>query len=78
MGRIFNGRWQWILAWWRERFEWEEEQYREFTEVIAPFVPVDQQDKWLWFGDGIQGFTVNSAFLFLEAAVPNRRILEQF
>ncbi|MCH80013.1 LINE-1 reverse transcriptase like, partial [Trifolium medium] len=76
LGSFINGRWQWILAWRRQRFVWEEDQYREFVEVINSFVPTDDPDVWLWLGDGIQGFTVNSAFLLLENLVPNRRVLE--
>jgi hypothetical protein len=37
-------------------FAWEEEQYREFLEIIAPFMPSDQHDRWLWLGDDLQGF----------------------
>ncbi|MCI29433.1 putative ribonuclease H protein, partial [Trifolium medium] len=56
-GRVIDGRWRWNLMWRRERFQWEEEQYREFVEIITPFFPSDICDKWLWLGDGIQGFT---------------------
>jgi hypothetical protein len=47
-------------------FAWEEEQYHAFLEIIAPFMPSGQQDKWLWLGDP-QGFTANSAYLLLVA-----------
>ncbi|XP_045797741.1 uncharacterized protein LOC123891918 [Trifolium pratense] len=62
--------------WQRERFQWEEDQYREFAEIIAPFFPLDNHDKWLWLGDGMQGFTVKSAYLQLENMANNPRILE--
>jgi hypothetical protein len=75
MGSLIDGRWQWDFVWRRNRFYWEEEQFREFTEIIAPFVPTDNSDRWLWLGDGIQGFTVKSAFLLLEGTATNRRIL---
>ncbi|GAU10885.1 hypothetical protein TSUD_425050, partial [Trifolium subterraneum] len=61
LGSLTEGRWQWELLWRRDRFQWEEDQYREFVDVIAPFAPVDNHDRWLWLGDGIQGFTVKSA-----------------
>ncbi|GAU21269.1 hypothetical protein TSUD_286790 [Trifolium subterraneum] len=76
-GRLNEGRWwQWNLMWRKERFQWEEDQYSEFVEIIAPFVPSENLDKWLWLGDGIQGFTVKSAYCRLENMVSNRRILE--
>ncbi|GAU45443.1 hypothetical protein TSUD_107350 [Trifolium subterraneum] len=31
-------------------------------------------DMWLWLGEGIEGFTANSAFSLLETLVPNRII----
>ncbi|GAU09987.1 hypothetical protein TSUD_393040 [Trifolium subterraneum] len=76
VGRMIDGRWQWELLWRRNRFQWEEDQYNEFVEIIDPFVPVDVGDRWLWLGDGILGFTVKSAFLRLESMVANSRILE--
>jgi hypothetical protein len=67
MGRRINGAWHWELHWRRSFFVWEEEQYREFLDVIAPFIPSDLDDRWLWVGDDMQGFTVNSAYLLLVA-----------
>jgi hypothetical protein len=52
MGRLIDGRWQWELLWRRNRFQWEEDQFREFSEIIAPFAPNDNTDRWLWLGDG--------------------------
>jgi hypothetical protein len=75
MGRLIDGRWQWELLWRRNRFQWEEDQFREFSEIIAPFAPNDNTDRWLWLGDGILGFTVKSAYLLLESNAVNRRIL---
>jgi hypothetical protein len=48
-------------------FAWEEQQYRDLLEIIAPFVPSGEDDKWLWLGDDLLGFTVNSAYLLLVA-----------
>ncbi|GAU47483.1 hypothetical protein TSUD_265550 [Trifolium subterraneum] len=76
LGSVSDGLWQWELEWRRVRFQWEEEQYREFVVIIAPFVPVDNRDSWLWFGDGINGFTVKSTYLTLENLVTNTRNLE--
>jgi hypothetical protein len=67
MGRIELGRWHWDLHWRRNLFAWEEQQYRVFQEIIAPFVPSREHDKWLWLGDGLLGFTVNSAYGLLVA-----------
>jgi hypothetical protein len=64
MGRLGDGVWIWDLRWRRILFVWEEEQYNALLEVIAPFLPSGQQDKWLWMGDS-HGFTVNSAYLLL-------------
>ncbi|GAU17441.1 hypothetical protein TSUD_233190 [Trifolium subterraneum] len=75
VGNLVEGRWQWNLLWRRERFQWEEDQYHDFVDVIASFIPLDNHDKWLWLGDGIQGFTANSAYCQLENNVSNRRIL---
>ncbi|PNX59297.1 putative TIR-NBS-LRR resistance protein, partial [Trifolium pratense] len=76
MGRMMDGRWHWEFTWRRERFVWEEEHYGQFVEILAPFIPVEANDRWLWLGDGIQGFTVNSAYLLLENAAPIRRTLD--
>ncbi|MCH82386.1 LINE-1 reverse transcriptase like, partial [Trifolium medium] len=76
VGRMSEGRWQWELLWRRARFQWEQDLYNEFVEIIAPFVPVDNLDRWLWLGDGTQGYTVKSAYLRLENMVTNRRTLE--
>ncbi|PNX55791.1 hypothetical protein L195_g049421 [Trifolium pratense] len=76
VGRMIEVRWQWELLWRRDRFQWEQDLYNEFVEIIAPFVPVDNLDRWLWLGDGIQGFTVKSAYLRLENIVTNRQTLE--
>jgi hypothetical protein len=40
------------------------------------FVPSDNSNKWLWLGDGLQGFNVNYAYMLLESAVQNSRRLE--
>ncbi|XP_045792042.1 uncharacterized protein LOC123886801 [Trifolium pratense] len=76
MGILIDGQWQWQLMWRRNRFQWEEDQFREFVEIIAPFAPVDNPDRWLWLGDGIQGFTVKSAYVLLENLVPVNRNLQ--
>ncbi|PNX57530.1 embryonic abundant protein, partial [Trifolium pratense] len=75
-GSLIDGRWQWNLMWCREMFQWEEDQYSELVEIIAPFFPLDINDKWLWLGDGIQGFTVKTTYLQLENMANNRRTLE--
>jgi hypothetical protein len=67
MGRLIDGRWQWELQWRRNLFAWEEDQFRDFLEIIAPFNPSIHQDSWLWMGDDIHGFTANSAYLLLVA-----------
>jgi hypothetical protein len=64
MGRLGDGHWHWELNWRRNLFAWEEEQYHVFLDIIAPFMPTGQRDKWLWLGDP-QGFSVNSAYLLL-------------
>jgi hypothetical protein len=76
MGILIEGRWHWNLQWRRDRFQWEEEQFREFSEIILPFNPVDVDDNWMWCGDGITGFTVKGAYLLLEKMVTQRRQLE--
>ncbi|GAU46259.1 hypothetical protein TSUD_272870 [Trifolium subterraneum] len=48
-----------------EESGWEEDQYQEFLEIIASFVPSEHHDRWLWLGDGLQGFTANSAYLLV-------------
>jgi hypothetical protein len=65
LGRIIDGRWHWELLWRRNLFVWEEDQYRQFREIIETFAPTTHNDSWLWMGDGILGFTVNSAYLLL-------------
>jgi hypothetical protein len=67
MGRMELGHWHWKLQWRRHLFAWEEEQHRHLLEIIAPFVPSGEEDKWLWLGDDLIGFTVNSAYLLLVA-----------
>jgi hypothetical protein len=67
MGSWVDGDWQWELQWRRRFFAWEDEQYREFLEIIAPFRPSDDHDRWLWLGDSVQGFSANSAYLLLVA-----------
>ncbi|KAK2413278.1 hypothetical protein QL285_036006 [Trifolium repens] len=67
MGQRINGVWHWELQWRRRLFVWEEDQHRELLDIIAPFMPSDHDDRWLWLGDGIQGFTVNSTYLLLVA-----------
>jgi hypothetical protein len=76
MGSMVGEVWQWELRWRRNRFLWEEDQYREFREIIDVFVPSDNSNKWLWLGDGLQGFNVNYAYMLLESAVQNSRRLE--
>jgi hypothetical protein len=76
MGNLIEGRWHWNLLWHRARFQWEEEQFRELSEILLPFSPVDVDDSWLWCGDGIIGFTVKGAYLLLENMVTQRRQLE--
>jgi hypothetical protein len=65
MGRKVDERWHWEFRWRRNLFVWEEEQFNEFLEVINPFSPLGVEDKWLWNGDDLVGFTVNSAYLRL-------------
>jgi hypothetical protein len=65
LGRLIEGCWHWELIWRRTLFAWEEDQYREFLDIITLFSPTVQQDRWLWLGDDLQGFTVNSAYLLL-------------
>jgi hypothetical protein len=48
LGRLSEGRWQCNISWQRERFQWEEDLYRELIEIITPFVPVENLDRWLW------------------------------
>ncbi|GAU50808.1 hypothetical protein TSUD_288340 [Trifolium subterraneum] len=33
-GSLVEGRWQWNLLWRRERFQWEEDQYHDFVDVM--------------------------------------------
>jgi hypothetical protein len=75
LGRLIDGQWHWELQWRRNLFAWEEDQYTNFMEIIAPFTPTVQHDRWLWLGDDIHGFTVNSAYLLLveEFNPPNVR-----
>jgi hypothetical protein len=65
LGSLIEGRWQWELLWRRNLFVWEEEQYRQFREIIDTFMPTIHNDSWLWMGDDLLGFTANSAFLLL-------------
>jgi hypothetical protein len=65
LGRMMDGRWQWELQWRRNLFAWVEDQYRQFREIIEPFTPTSHHDSWLWMGDDLHGFTVNSAYLLL-------------
>jgi hypothetical protein len=65
--RLIDGNWHWELTWRRSLFAWEEDLYREFLDIITPFSPNVQQDRWLWMGDDLHGFTVNSAYLLLVA-----------
>jgi hypothetical protein len=74
MGWMNDGRWQWELQWRRNLFAWEEDQFRDFLEIIAPFTPSIHHDCWLWMGDEIRGFTANSAYLLLVAEY-NQHIL---
>jgi hypothetical protein len=67
MGRMIGGRWQWELQWRRSLFAWEEEQFRDFLDIIAPFTPSNHGDSWLWMGDDTCGFTANSAYTVLAA-----------
>jgi hypothetical protein len=76
MGSMIDEVWHWDLRWRRNLFLWEEDQHRKFRAIIDVFVPSDTSDKWLWLGDGIQGFNVNSAYILLESAVQNSRRLE--
>jgi hypothetical protein len=74
MGQMELGHWNWHLQWRRHLFVWEEEQYRHLLEIIAPFVPLGEDDKWLWLGDDLIGFTVNSAYLLLVAEFSPRPV----
>jgi hypothetical protein len=67
LGIVVEGGWQWNFLWRRNLFTWEEEQYREFLEIIAPFMPSDHDDRWLWMDDDVHGFSANSAYLLLAA-----------
>ncbi|GAU38148.1 hypothetical protein TSUD_395930 [Trifolium subterraneum] len=62
MGSLVNGLWHWELQWRRNFFTWEEDQYNHFLDIIVQFAPTVQQDRWLWLGDGVQGYTANSAY----------------
>ncbi|GAU22541.1 hypothetical protein TSUD_296610 [Trifolium subterraneum] len=57
--------WHWQLQWRRKFFVWEEDQYRELLDIIAPFFPTEQHDRWLWLGDGVRGFTANYAYMLV-------------
>ncbi|CAJ2667120.1 unnamed protein product [Trifolium pratense] len=76
LGGMIDGQWRWNLLWRRNRFQWEEDQFRELCDIIAQFTPMDYHDSWLWLGDGIQGFTVKSAYGLLEKMEPSTRILQ--
>jgi hypothetical protein len=67
LGRIVDGGCVWNLQWRRNLFVWEEDQYRNFLDLINPFMPSDRLDRWLWLDDDTQGFTANSAYLLLVA-----------
>jgi hypothetical protein len=41
------------------------QKFREFLEIIAPFMPSEQNDRWSWLNDDVLGFTTNSAYLLL-------------
>ncbi|PNX97438.1 cysteine-rich receptor-like protein kinase [Trifolium pratense] len=81
LGSVADGQWRWELQWRRNLFVWEEEQYNVLIELIAPFVPNDQHDKWMWLRNGMEGFTVNFAYLLVVSAYSNQRVcdpVEQF
>jgi hypothetical protein len=40
-------------------------------EIVAPFAPSTEQDRWLWLGDEVIGFTVNSSYSQLVAEFIN-------
>ncbi|GAU12782.1 hypothetical protein TSUD_72680 [Trifolium subterraneum] len=73
LGCVVNGQWSWALQWRRNFFVWEEEQYREFMEIIVSFVPSVHQDRWLWLGNCPHGFTANSAYLMLAGVYMTQR-----
>jgi hypothetical protein len=77
MGSVIEGRWHWDLSWRRNRFEWEEEQFRNLCDVISSFFPGTVDDSWTWLGDGVQGFTVKGAYLLLESSVVHSRQVTQ-
>ncbi|CAJ2638160.1 unnamed protein product [Trifolium pratense] len=81
LGSVADGQWRWELQWRRNLFVWEEEQYNVLIELIAPFVPNDQHDKWMWLRNGMEGFTINFAYLLVVSAYSNQRVcdpVEQF
>ncbi|XP_045791386.1 uncharacterized protein LOC123886091 [Trifolium pratense] len=76
LGSVADGQWRWDLQWRRNLFVWEEEQYNVLIELIAPFVPNDQHDKWMWLRNGMEGFTVNFAYLLVVSAYSNQRVCD--
>jgi hypothetical protein len=67
LGMVVEGVWQWNFNWRRNLFTWEEEQYNEFLDIIAPFTPSDHDDRWLWMEDDGHGFSAKSTYLLLVA-----------
>jgi hypothetical protein len=81
MGSWENGVWSWELLWRRDFFVWEEALVHELLTIIELKNLSTNEDRWEWSPAINDGFSVKSAYVFLDTTLSNhvqRNDMESF
>jgi hypothetical protein len=81
VGGWVSGVWEWRLEWRHSFFVWEEEIFHELMEVLDHVSITLVDDRWVWNPGAEVGFSVKSAYMFLDQLMGDgvmRSSLENF